>query len=114
MAHSVSEQAARAVKNSERKQTETRTPEQILKGIRNSLVSHTWITPSDVQFLLGQYDAVTAQYQAAVAIITDRNHEVEKLQHIIEDRATDVRDLQVKLDEFRAVYEQENRSTTLK
>jgi hypothetical protein len=58
MAHSVSEAAARAVKNSERKKVEeTRTPEQIIKTLRNNLVSHLAITPSDIAVLLAEYDA---------------------------------------------------------
>ena len=58
MAHSVGEQAARAVKNSERKKIlETRTPEQILKGIRGNLAAHLAVTPNDTAFLLDLYDA---------------------------------------------------------
>ena len=91
MGHTVGDQANRAVKKGERKQVlETRSPDEIIKAIRGNLAAHLAVTPNDVQFLLAQYDAAV---------------------HIIEDRATEVRDLQIKLDEFRSVYEQENRST---
>lgn len=46
-----------AVKKSERKQAqEKRTPEEILKGIRGNLAAHLSVTPSDIAFLLLQYD----------------------------------------------------------
>lgn len=62
MAHSVSEAAARAVKNSERKKVEeTRTPEQIIKGIRGNLAAHLAVTPGDTAFLLAQFDAAMAK-----------------------------------------------------
>ena len=81
MAHSVSEAAARAVKNSERKKpVETRSPEKIIKDIRGNLVAHLSITSSDIVVLLSQFDAVEAQYQAAVKIISARNHEIDDLQ----------------------------------
>ena len=62
MAHSVGEQAARAVKNSERKQAgEKRTPDEIIKGIRGNLAAHLAVTPGDTAFLLAQYDASIAK-----------------------------------------------------
>lgn len=62
MAHSVGEQAARAVKNSERKKVlETRSPGEIIKGIRGNLKAHLAVTPSDTAFLLAQYDAAIAK-----------------------------------------------------
>ena len=61
MAHSVGEQAARAVKNSERKKPEEmRTPEQIIKSIRGNLAAHLAVTPGDTNFLLGAFDAEKA------------------------------------------------------
>jgi hypothetical protein len=60
MSHSVSETAARAVANSQRKVAETRTPEQILKGIRGNLAAHLAVTPNDVAFLLARYDEASA------------------------------------------------------
>ena len=64
MAHSVSEAAARAVKNSERKQAvENRTPEQRVADIRKNRGAKLFVTPDDQDFLLAQYDAS----QSAVA-----------------------------------------------
>lgn len=56
MSHSVSEAAARAVKNSQKKVAETRTGAEILKGIRGNLAAHLAVTPSDTAFLLARYD----------------------------------------------------------
>ena len=56
MAHSVSEAAARAVKNSERKVVETRTPEEIIKTMRNNLTNPMAILKSDIAVLMVAYD----------------------------------------------------------
>ena len=94
MAHSVSEQAARAVKNSQKVVVEKRTPSEILKGIRVNRAAKLFVTPIDVDFLLAAFDAATeraevaeAQYAAAVKIITARNHEVSELQDRLEQSA---------------------------
>jgi hypothetical protein len=107
MAHSVSEQAARAVKNSERKKVvETRTPEEILKGIRGNLAAHLSVTPNDIQFLLDRY------YAAAQAVVdSDVKRGTLGLEN--ETLRADIKAMEVKLEEFRTVYEQENRSTTV-
>ena len=59
MGRSVSEAAARAVKNSERKIEETRTPEQVIKAIRGNLAARLAVTPSQTAFLLASYDEVS-------------------------------------------------------
>jgi hypothetical protein len=56
MAHSVSEAAARAVKNSQKKTVETRIPEQVISDIRKNLAAKLFVTPDDQRFLLQQYD----------------------------------------------------------
>jgi hypothetical protein len=61
MAHSVSEQAARAVKNSQKVVKETRTDAEIFKAIRGNLAANLAVTPGDQRFLLAQYDAVLAE-----------------------------------------------------
>jgi len=74
------------VKTKERKQVlETRSPEDIIKGIRGNLVAHLSVTPSDIAFLLVAYDAAIVQ----------------------------IDNLQEKVDWARQVYEAENRSTTI-
>ena len=60
MAHSVSEAAARAVKNSQKVKAEERTPEQILKGIRGNIAAHLAVTFSDTAWLLETYDRTHA------------------------------------------------------
>jgi hypothetical protein len=67
MAHSVSEQAARAVKNSQRVVKETRTLEEIFKAIRGNLGANLAVTPGDQRFLLAQYDALQVKLGAALA-----------------------------------------------
>ena len=64
MAHSVGEQAARAVKNSEKKTVETRTPEQILKVIRGNLAANLAVTPGDQRFLLARYEAAVLENES--------------------------------------------------
>lgn len=57
MAHSVGEQAARAVKNSEKKTASAlRTPEERLSAIRGSVAAKLYIIPDDIRFLLELYD----------------------------------------------------------
>jgi hypothetical protein len=72
MAHSVGEQAARAVKNSERKQVqETRTPEEIIGTLRKNIPNpYIAILKTDVAVLMAAYDAAQAQlaqYHATAA-----------------------------------------------
>ena len=73
MAHSVSEAAARAVKNSQRAVTETRSPEQILKDIRSNLNQKLFVTPNDQRFLLEQYDLMSH----SVGLLRERIAELE-------------------------------------
>lgn len=58
MGRSVSEAAARAVKNSERKTVETRNPKQVISDIRKNLAAKLFVPPDDQRFLLAQYDDV--------------------------------------------------------
>lgn len=114
MAHSVGEQAARAVKNSERKQVvENRTPEEIIKGIRGNLVAHLSITPSDIAFLLVSYDAAQASVDHHAALLKvviandqSKNEEITALK-------AQIAYLQAKIDWARQVYESENRIGTI-
>ena len=81
MSHSVSETAARAVKNSQKKAAETRTPEQVIGDIRKNLAAKLFITPDDQRFLLAQYDAqqivimdLNAQLSAMAALQAEIEH----------------------------------------
>ena len=63
MAHSVGEQAARAVKNSERKQVqETRTPDEIINTLRKNIPNpYIAILKTDVEVLMAAYDLLLAE-----------------------------------------------------
>jgi hypothetical protein len=70
MSHSVSEQAARAVKNSERQKVETRTRDEIIKDLRLNVKNRLYVAPLDIELLLSLYDAAVsqlAQYSATSA-----------------------------------------------
>lgn len=99
--------ATRDGKKGDRKPiAETRTPDEILKAIRGNLAAHLAVTPNDVSFLLAQYDSA----QNAVAVLGGAT---AGLLQRAENAEAKIADLQAKNDEFRAVYEQENRSTSI-
>jgi hypothetical protein len=108
MGHNVGDQANRAVKKSEKKSADAlRTPEERLSAIRSSLAAKLFVTPDDVRFLLGLYDGRMEFIDQVV------NPALETTRHDCDNFAHQVVELQAKLDEFRTVYEQENRSTTV-
>jgi hypothetical protein len=86
MAHSVSEAAARAVKNSQKKTVETRTPEQVISDIRKNLAAKLFVTPDDQRFLLAQYDAqqiVIMDLNAQLSAMAALQAEIEHIRAII-------------------------------
>ena len=88
------------VKTKERKQVlETRSPEDIIKGIRGNLVAHLSGTPSDIAFLLVAFDAEK-----------EFSH---KLTEENVDLKAQIADLEEKVAWARQVYEDENRSFTI-
>jgi len=95
------------VKTKERKQVlETRSPKDIITGIRGNLAAHLSVTPGDIAFLLKEFDVATAaveQLGASSVSLFRRAERAEQQVHI----------LQAKVDEFRAVYDAENRSVTV-
>ena len=107
MAHSVSEAADRAVKNSQRKPVETRTPDQRLLDIRKNIAAKLFVIPDDVRFLLEAFDAAKATLQDMADGNADLHGTI-----LAQDRT--IADLRSQIEQFREVYEQENRSTTLK
>lgn len=60
MGRSVGDAAAQAVARSKKKEVVDRTPEQIIRDIRNNLSAKLAVTPDDVRFLLAQYDLAVA------------------------------------------------------
>lgn len=83
MGHNVGKAAENAVNKSVKTSDSKETPEQILAGIRNNLASGLYVTPDKQRFLLSQYDVTKELYDAAVRVITARNHEIEKVKEAI-------------------------------
>jgi hypothetical protein len=84
MSHSVSEAAARAVKNSQRQAVETRTPEQRLSDIRKNRAAKLFVTPDDQDFLLAQYDALQASQGQALQTILMQSARIADLEAQVE------------------------------
>jgi len=99
--------ARKAVEKSQVKGAVERTPEQKIADIRRNFAANLAVTPDDQKFLLTQYDAAAAQESLRTGLLSIANDAVTKLQH-------QVVDLTAKNEELRAVYEQENRSATLR
>jgi|SRR5579864_424283 len=92
--------ATRDAKKFERtKILETRSADDIIKGIRGNLVSPLTILKTDVAVLLKNYDAM-------VAGVLDLQAQLAASEALVVD-------LKAKVEEFRSVYDQENRSTTI-
>jgi len=100
MGKNVGEVAAQAVKKSEKVKASERTGDQILLDIRRNIAAHLAVTPDDVRFLLSQYD------KAALIIDIAVKNDILK--------TAEIAALEAKIEEFRSVYEQENRRTTLR
>lgn len=107
MGHNVGTAAANAVKRSERVKSSERANEQILKDIRGNIAAKLFVTPTDQKWLLEQYDAAATMIGAQHTLI------LEKLQ-IISTQDDTITSLQAQIEQFRSVYEQENRSTSVK
>jgi len=99
--------ARKAVEKSQSKGKVERTPEEVIEQIRRNFAANLAVTPDDQKFLLTQYDAAAAQESLRTGLLSIANDAVTKLQH-------QVVDLTAKNEELRAVYEQENRSATLR
>ncbi len=127
--------STRSDKKLEKKEAEAlRTPEQRLAAIRGSLLAKLFVIPDDVRFVLGLYDSALsaiilagAEYARLTTLNASQSTMIVELQALVEnakytvevlgksllDRKAEIADLQAKNDEFRDVYDQENRSTTL-
>lgn len=102
MGHNVGTAADRAVKKSEQrgKIISERTPEERLTAIRRNLEAGLFNPPVEQKFLLDQHDH-------QIGVIADLQRKRDELQ--------DRYDLALEqIEQFRAVYEQENRSTVVK
>jgi len=102
------------VKTKERKQVlETRSPEDIIKGIRGNLVAHLSITPSDIAFLLVAYDAAIALVAQSTAVLNVATANDALKNEEIANLKVQIVELEEKVAWARQVYEAENRSMTL-
>ena len=102
------------VKTKERKQVlETRSPEDIIKGIRGNLVAHLSITPSDIAFLLVAYDAAIALVAQSTAVLNVATANDALKNEEIANLKVQIVELEEKVAWARQVYEAENRSTTI-
>jgi hypothetical protein len=106
MGHTVGEQAGRSVKKSEKAKQAERSSEQIIKEIRHHLADKTAVVPLDTAFLLLQYDVITE-------LVEDLKKQVENLTNQNNDQNAQVQKLVEENDQFREVYEQENRKQLL-
>ena len=95
MGHSVGDAADRAVKRSEKVKSSERTPAQIFKDIRSNIAAHLAVTFGDTQWLLEQHDA-----EAVSALVANGRYDA-----LLEEN----RALKAQIDQFRTVYNQENR-----
>ena len=105
MGHSVSKAADNAVEKSKKVKASDRTPEQVLADIRRNFIAGLAVTPEDQRWLLAQYDALVEK---------DLEGQVDYMQVRITQLVEENTQLTTKLQEFRDVYEQENRSTVVK
>lgn len=106
MGHSVGKAAENAVKKSEKKSSE-RNPLEIIADIRKNLASGLGVTPDDQRFLLQKYDDVHALMNQSTRFLQESTESLKTAYAEIDS-------LKAKLEEFRSVYEAENRSQTLK
>jgi len=85
---------------------ETRTPEQIISDIRKNAPAGLAVTSADIVLLLQGYDQAHALLKQTAELLQSATASIQALD-------AQVKDLQAKNEEFRAVYEQENRRDTL-
>jgi hypothetical protein len=110
MAHSVGEQAERAVRKSQKSKSEDRTPEQILKDIRNSIPGKLHILTADIAVLLGLYDNAADE----VKRLTEKNDSLMASNlEAMQGANAEIERLRAQNEEFRSVYEAENRRSVV-
>ena|SRR5271165_2468852 len=98
--------ASKTAEKSQKKESGQRTPEIILADIRKNFSSGLAVTPEDQRFLLAVYDT-------AIAEATSLGVRLGKVEKQLDEALGVNLDLQAKNEEFRRVYEIENRNSTL-
>ena len=120
--------AAKAVAKSEKKTGAERTTLEVIADIRHNLGSGRAVTPEDQRFLLTQYDDVHALMNQIMELLKSANDSFAELYAFIDSAAANdnlknaqIAELKVQValltaknEEFRDVYEQENRNQTLR
>ena len=107
MGHSVSKAANNAVEKSKKVKAADRTDLQIIADMRRNFAAGLAVTADDQKWLLGEYERVHLTLAEAIATNTT-------LKQALESVRTENLELTAKVEEFRDVYEQENRSTVVK
>jgi hypothetical protein len=79
MSHTVAEQAALAVKNSQKATANTRTPEQRLADIRKNRAAKLFVTPDDQDFLLAALDEALKKVSNQSQTIQDLSDELDSV-----------------------------------
>ena len=105
MGHSVSKAANNAVEKSKKVKAADRTDLQIIADMRRNFAAGLAVTADDQKWLLAQYDALVEK---------DLDGQIGYMQVRITQLVEENTQLTTKLQEFRDVYEQENRSTVVK
>ena len=105
MGHSVSKAADNAVEKSKKVKAADRTDLQIIADMRRNFAAGLAVTADDQKWLLAQYDALVEK---------DLDGQIGYMQVRITQLVEENTQLTTKLQEFRDVYEQENRSTVVK
>lgn len=107
MGHNVGDAAARSVKKSEKTRSEERTTEQILKDARKNASQGLSVTSKDILFILDQRDVYESLSKSNDAV-------VKALEFQLSEAQQQIAKLTEENDQFRKVYELENRNASLR
>lgn len=114
MGKNVGAVAAQAVQKSEKVKTAERTPEQIILSVRHLLAARLSVTPDDQRFLLAAYDELLVVLDIAIKNDILKTAQIAELEAKLDEAFSANIDLTRKNEEFRSVYEQENRTASLR
>jgi chromosome segregation ATPase len=128
MGRSVSAAAAQAVAKSNRKSEVERTPDDIIADIRKNASAGLSVTSADILLLLRRFDSfrttmvqATNQLNASTETLQELGNEIEtlkaekqQLQEVNTILNENIAQLTAKNEEFRSVYEIENRAASVK
>ncbi len=106
MGHNVGKQAERAVERSGKTKDAALTPLQLIQSLRNNLRANLFIPSHQTQALLDAYDSNHAALLQSAEISRLGTQTIELL-------GAEIEQLKAQVEEFRPVYEQENRTTTV-